>query len=100
MESYATSCTASGEMNLLVKHRLRSFANQLRNAHAGGASSQELQNLKAKQMETMYRIVASHLGAPPKNFVWRYNDKQDGVEMTPLAFAKDVVKHNVCSSFF
>ena len=87
------SCTASREMNLLVTQKLRSFAFELRKE--AGASPAKLQAIKKNQMEILYRLIASHLGVPPTTFTWRPKHKHERIEMTPLEFAKDVVKQRL-----
>ncbi len=87
-ETYSSS--ASKTMNADLEHKLRGFAQQLRDSHAQGASVDELRQAKRDMLETMYRMISIHLGSPPAQFVWEWRDKDKNFHrqgtMTPQAF--------------
>ncbi len=85
------SSSSTGRMNSMVRSKLREAALSLRELRAEGASAEALQVEKESTLETIYRILAVHLGTPPERFDWQWNDKdrefhRDG-EMTPVEFA-------------
>ena len=90
-ESHCSSNTR--RMNSILVTKLREGALQLRNIGNGSDEKTAEQMREAQQdlMETIYRILSIHLGTPPDQFNWQWNDKdkdftRDG-EMTPQEFA-------------
>jgi len=82
-------------MNAVLKGFLRRFAGDLRAAIDGGASEDEARAIKDRQLQTIWRVLCTHLGEPPASFLWQYNDKdrvfhREG-EMTPVEFAERYV---------
>ncbi len=75
--------------------KLREFAIELRNASAQGASEEALREQKAKQLETVYRILVISLGEPPKTFDFTIHTKDGKVlqehQITPQAFLEKYV---------
>jgi len=67
----------SGMMDQILTERLREFAATLRDMSARGASEGELRKKKEELLPEIYRIVAFHLGTPPKEFTFRYKSKVD-----------------------
>ena len=82
------------QMNSIVITKLREGALQLRNigADVEEATTDQMREAKQEILETVYRILCIHLGTPPSQFNWQWNDKdkeftRDG-EMTPLEFSE------------
>jgi len=86
-------------MNALLLARLREDARVLRQMHAGGASLDDLRVRKEKMMETLYRMLAIHLGTPPSSFFWEWRDKDEDFhrhgDITPRAFFETYVDHDL-----
>ncbi|MDG2423774.1 MAG: C1 family peptidase [Phycisphaerales bacterium] len=92
-ESKSSSGTA--RMNSVLVWYLRGFARQLREKLSDGASIESARSMKDEQLAVIWRILCMHLGTPPTEFNWQWNDKdrefhRDGM-MTPQAFAKKYV---------
>ena len=92
-ETHASS--ASGHMNGLLTAKLREFARDLREAHEGGSSEDDLRDLKQGQLMVFYRMLCIHLGTPPTEFAWSWRDKDDVFHrqgrMTPMTFYEQLV---------
>ncbi|MEM9914577.1 MAG: C1 family peptidase [Planctomycetota bacterium] len=89
-ESESSSNTP--RMNANLKMILREGAASLRELKAGGAVHEAVTAKKQDIMATVYRVLAIHLGTPPTEFDWRWNDKDkkfhvDGT-LTPPQFAE------------
>jgi bleomycin hydrolase len=67
----------TGAMTALITTRLREDAAELRRMHAAGASEQALRDCKAHMLAEVYRMLAIHLGEPPREFAWQWRDKDD-----------------------
>jgi len=85
------SSSATRKMNEQLLARLRKGALELRSCLEVGIASEQVQVTKNKILEEVYRMLCIHLGTPPTEFDWQWNDKDkvfhnDG-EMTPLEFA-------------
>ncbi|MEE2907084.1 MAG: C1 family peptidase [Planctomycetota bacterium] len=92
-ESKASSSTA--RMNGILVWYLRSYARLLRDSLAGGGSVEAARVMKEGQLAVIWRILCMHLGTPPTEFNWQWNDKdrefhRDGM-MTPQRFAEKYV---------
>lgn len=84
------SSSESAGLNAALRTKLREFAADLRRRHAAGDGPAELRRRKDGMVETLYRVIAMHLGRPPQEFVWQWRDKddvfhRDGV-LTPAEF--------------
>ncbi len=82
-------------MNAIVISKLRDFAQQLRDAVAGGQSADSVRALKDEFIGVVYRMLCIHLGTPPESFDWEWRDKDnkfhsDGA-VTPQQFARKYV---------
>ncbi|MCW5942580.1 MAG: C1 family peptidase [Fimbriimonadaceae bacterium] len=93
------SSSSTGQMNWHVTLRLREFGCRLREAHANGASLDELRGMKPAMLETVYRMLCIHLGEPPTEFEWQWRDKdkafhRDGV-LTPQEFYRRHIDVNL-----
>ncbi|MEM9083966.1 MAG: C1 family peptidase, partial [Planctomycetota bacterium] len=96
-ESESSSCTR--RMNESLESLLRQAARDLRAASARGEGEDELRSHKDDILETIWRVLAIHLGTPPEEILWQWTDKdkvfhRDGV-MTPVEFAKKYAGVNV-----
>ena len=86
------SSSNSAKMNGILTHKLREGAKTLRDMAAKGASLDELLDAKDEVVGTVYRILSIHLGTPPTDFEWQWNDadrkfQSDGA-LTPQEFAE------------
>ena len=82
-------------MNSMLTYKLREGARDLRSAAANGASMEALREQKHSVLESIWRILCIHLGSPPAEFDWQWNDKdkvfhRDGT-LTPQQFAERYV---------
>lgn len=57
------------------------------------AQADELFKIREEGMSEIYKLVASHLGAPPEKFTFTFKDGTKK-EFTPKQFAREVVKFN------
>jgi bleomycin hydrolase len=78
-----------------LQQKLRVDAVTLRTMKKEGKSPAELQAAKGKMLEEVYRMLVLSVGEPPKQFVWRYAEK-DGKPtapetLTPQQFYKDKI---------
>jgi bleomycin hydrolase len=89
------SSMASREMNSSLIAKLRECARNLRVAHKGGASVEELREAKVEMLSGIYRMLRIHLGAPPENFHWKWGDRDNVFhrrgEITPREFFEEYV---------
>jgi bleomycin hydrolase len=89
------SSSRSADMNALITLKLRQAAAELRAAHLSGASEAELRAQKDALLPVLYRMLATHLGEPPTEFLWQWQDKdkkfhRDGT-LTPKEFLNKYV---------
>ncbi|MBT6849328.1 MAG: C1 family peptidase [Planctomycetaceae bacterium] len=85
------SSSATRKMNEQLLARLRKGALEVRSCLEADNVSEQVQATKKNILEEVYRMLSIHLGTPPTEFDWQWNDKDkvfhnDG-EMTPLEFA-------------
>jgi bleomycin hydrolase len=82
-------------MNAILKDILRSGASELREILDNGGSKEEARAHKDKRVEDIWRILCIHLGTPPEEFDWQWEDKDGDFHrkgsMTPQEFAKEYV---------
>ncbi|MCK4236164.1 MAG: hypothetical protein KAX38_03525, partial [Candidatus Krumholzibacteria bacterium] len=81
-------------MNAVVNRMMRHDAAKLRRLAAGGKKESDLRALKVDMLKSVYRILALHLGVPPKEFTWRYKDKDEKIvegDYTPVSFYREAV---------
>jgi bleomycin hydrolase len=69
------SSSSTNNMAYQLTFMLRDYACRLRKRNEEGASEAELRKLKDGYLHEVYRILAIHLGEPPKNFFWQWRDK-------------------------
>ena len=90
------SSSATRRMNVNIIHKLREGAMTLRRAiRDDNATPEQARAIKAELNETVYRMLSIHLGTPPTEFDWQWNDKdrkfhRDGV-LTPQQFAEKYI---------
>ena len=82
----------TGKMNAHILSQIRAGSRQLRELHAEGRSIDELRTTKQEILAAVYRILSIHLGTPPTEFDWQWQDKDKqfhraGV-LTPQEFAE------------
>ncbi len=90
------SSSNSGAMTSLITAKLREDAAELRRMHTQGAGEQTLRDCKVDMIAVIYRMLAIHLGEPPRDFYWQWRDKdntfhRDG-KITPHEFFKHYVQ--------
>ena len=92
-ETYASSKT--GDMNRLLKKRLRKAAAEIRMVR----DSKTHAKIHQKTMGDVYRILALSLGEPPQSFTWQYEDEDEKLSkakvFTPQQFRDEVVNHDL-----
>ncbi len=86
------SSSATRKMNEQLLARLRKGALEVRSCLEEGNAAEQVQATKENILGEVYRMLCIHLGTPPTEFDWQWNDKDkvfhnDG-EMTPLEFTK------------
>ena len=93
-ESFVSSATR--EINGWIKKKLREFACTLRAMHENGASAEDLQSEKEKELTVIYRMLVMALGKPPKTFTWETRDEDKNfiriADITPQQFFSEVVE--------
>jgi bleomycin hydrolase len=89
------SSSNTPRMNANLKALLREGASELREAIEAGRDAESVQQRKAELVEVIYRVLSIHLGTPPSEFDWRWNDKDKQFHrvgtITPREFAKKYV---------
>jgi bleomycin hydrolase len=86
--------SSTGPMNRLLERLVRRDAVELRAMAAKGAKPAALQARKVEMLKDVYRLLVLHLGVPPQEFTWRYEDKDNKIgeaNYTPVSFYRDVV---------
>ena len=68
---------ATGTVNKLANVKLKSFASELRSMYADGKKIDELRKRKETMLLDIYKLMVFNYGQPPKEFVFRYEDKSD-----------------------
>ncbi len=85
----------TGAMNDLISRKLRADAVRLRSLYAGGKTVEELRAEKNIMMAELYRMLVINLGEPPREFPYRFEDKDSVVSAlkiyTPGSFYNDFV---------
>ncbi|KAJ2803624.1 bleomycin hydrolase [Coemansia guatemalensis] len=93
-ETFHTS-NSSAELADLLGSRLREHAMIFRNAHAMGATVEDLRKRKHDVLKEIHRIVSISAKSPPERFTWIFKDKVGKVhefkDITPLEFYKQHV---------
>jgi len=79
-KSVMPEAESSGEsmpMNGVLRAKLREGAADLRRRRVAGETVAELRRRKDELLETIYRMLAIHLGRPPQQFEWQWRDSDD-----------------------
>ncbi len=88
-ETYNSENTSM--LKMLVNRKLREDGLELRKIKG----EEDARAQKEIMLKDIYRILVLTLGQPPKEFTWRYTDKDGNMgelkEYTPLKFAKEVI---------
>jgi bleomycin hydrolase len=100
----AESSGNSGAMNTFLTSKLREFAIELRDRVRRGDSKREIRRRKREMLETVYRVLAIHLGNPPTQFYWQWRDRSGRFHrrgwITPQEFfveyCADAVEDKIC----
>ena len=96
-ETYNSS--NSWPMTAVLREVLRTAAVGMRKMAKGGADSLTLRDQKFIVLKNVYKILVLNLSEPPREFVWRYEDKDgkvsEGRAYTPQSFYKDAVGINL-----
>jgi len=96
-ETHSSSNTAM--MNRLISRKLRLGASILREMHTGGKTAEALEAKKLDILKDVYKMLVIHLGEPPTEFTWRYEDKDEKINeaktYTPVQFYQEVVGKNL-----
>jgi bleomycin hydrolase len=78
----ATNSDNSGLLLSLLGQKLRVDAVMIRRLKREGKTPSELQAAKQKMLGEVYRMLVLSVGEPPRQFAWRYAEK-DGKPSTP-----------------
>ncbi|RII41005.1 aminopeptidase [Galactobacter valiniphilus] len=68
------SSSNTSKLNQSLRRQLRIGARRLREAAQADAGAAELTSLKEEILKETHRILTIHLGVPPTEFEWQYND--------------------------
>ena len=89
------SSSAAREMNACMTEKLREFACILRQMHTEGKTEAQLREAKAGMVETVYDMLCTCLGVPPKTFDLEVRDKDNQfireTGLTPKTFYEKYV---------
>jgi bleomycin hydrolase len=81
-------------MNEILESLLRQEAASIREMAKKGKKVPELRAHKVEMLKKIYQLLVIHLGLPPKEFTWRYINKDGNIkeqDYTPLTFYKEAV---------
>jgi bleomycin hydrolase len=82
-------------MNRIIGRKLKLDAIKLAEIKRAGASVDQLRTAKRQMLAEVYRMLVVNLGEPPREFVWRYTDKDEKLseakKYTPRTFYRDWV---------
>ena len=84
----------SRNMNYIIDNLLRTDAITLREMVNDKARKKEILAKKESMLADVYRLLVYHLGRPPREFVWKYCDKDEKIiekAYTPQQFFAEVV---------
>lgn len=86
-----TASSSTHQLNRDLSAVLRQSARDLRARATAGEEAGQLRQAKLETLQTIYRVLALHLGTPPETVHWQWADKDKGFhrdeEMTPQQFA-------------
>jgi bleomycin hydrolase len=84
--------SSTGQINKLIISKLRQAAAEVRRLHEDGRKESELRIFKEGVLSDIYSLLVFNYGAPPSEFVFRYEKEEDSVkvfieeEHTPKSF--------------
>lgn len=86
----------TSKLNRIIREKLRQDAMVLREKFQNKKmNTSHIQNEKLAMMQDIYRILALTLGVPPKDFDWRFEDKDGKISelknYTPLSFVAEAI---------
>lgn len=91
--------TSTGTINRLTNRKLRMFASEIREMHKKGKTEDEIRDRKNVMLEDIYTLMIFTYGQPPKEFIFRYEDKDSTVSepktYTPQSFYKEFLSDNI-----
>jgi len=93
------SSSQSASMNEILLAKLREYAKEIREMNSQGASLDLMRKRKQELLTEFYRMLAIHMGIPPRSFTWEWRDK-DRVfhrhgKITPLQFLEEYVRLDI-----
>ena len=91
-----TACAKNTyEMDAYLTRYLRKCACELRSAHEGGASVDELRSAKERMLANVQRLLTICLGEPPKTFDVRLRDTDDKLALSGTFTPREFFEHTV-----
>jgi len=91
--------SSSRSMNQLITRTLRKFASILRYEYSKGANIKDLRKIKLDMMNSIYKMLCSFIGQPPKSFDWQVRNKKNKFikheNISPLDFYKKYLSVNL-----
>jgi bleomycin hydrolase len=98
-ESYSSDNTR--RMNQLIARKLREGGFLLRKLSEQGKNEKQLREQKIAVLSEIYRMLVICLGEPPKEFNWRFKDKNDQLsaykKYTPRQFYHEFIEEDLNS---
>jgi len=91
------SSSSSQRMNSMLIGKMREAAKTIRDKAHKGANKEQLRRLKEEALMDYYRILAIHLGEPPKKFTFSWRDRKNVFhreEFTPRSFFEKYCSFN------
>jgi bleomycin hydrolase len=92
-ETHSSENTAL--MNRVISGKLRKSASILRAMYEEGVPGDRIREHKEEMLGEIYRMLVLNLGEPPREFVWRYEDRDSVLSKprlyTPQQFYRDAV---------
>jgi bleomycin hydrolase len=92
-ETHSSGSTRS--MNRIIGRKLKLDAIKLREMKLAGKSAGHMRAAKREMLAEVYRMLVVNLGEPPREFSWRYTDKDkklsEAKTYTPQVFYRDWV---------
>ena len=85
----------SARMNAGLNYQVRQGARNIRRIYSEEGGQEAMRLAKKETLQSVYQVLAIHLGNPPASFDWQWKDKdgeflRDGA-MTPLEFAEKYI---------
>ncbi len=89
------SSNNTGSMNRIIGRKLKLDAIKLREMKHSGSSVEDMRVAKRKMLAEVYRMLVVNYGEPPREFTWRFADKDNKLSepasYTPQTFYRDWV---------